>query len=345
MTINMLKVWFLILITPFILFAQEPVNIGLILPLSGKASEVGEAMKNGAEMAYASLSDELHSSLKLIYEDDALIPKQTISAFRKLSSQYTISAIINAGSGPGSALAPIAEKMKIPVIAVATDMNVSKDRDYIMNMVTTPAQMAETMHAEAIRRGYKNIASVTTANEWGNAVKEAFDKSNTTLKVILDEEFLPTDRDFKPVISRIKGLKNLDAVLVLLYIEQAGLFAKQSATYQLSLPLFNSEMFEDAGEQKTSGGTLKGHWYVNPTDDPEFVKKYNETYPGASFYAANYAYDSILLIAEAIKNGQTDAEGINKYLHNFKNFSGSMGTYSADGTGAFTIPAAVKIVK
>ena len=51
----------------------------------------------------------------------------------------------------------------------------------------------------------------------------------------------------------------------------------------------------------------------------------------------------ILLMAAAFRQGEGIA-GINKFLHTVKDFSGAMGTYSASGKNAFTLPAAIKVV-
>jgi len=71
----------------FNLSAQEPssvIKIGAILPMTGDASAAGEAVKNGMTLALEKLPEATRKRIKLIIEDDALLPARTVTAFNKL---------------------------------------------------------------------------------------------------------------------------------------------------------------------------------------------------------------------------------------------------------------------
>ena len=84
----------------------------MILPLSGNANALGESAKNAAILAkeqFKNTKDEY----ELIFEDDQADSKKTVSAFRKLVDLDQVRAIVTAFSGPGNAIAPIAQKEQI----------------------------------------------------------------------------------------------------------------------------------------------------------------------------------------------------------------------------------------
>jgi len=320
-------------------------KVGIILPLTGDAAAVGAAVRNGMLLAYENLPKETQVKLKLIFEDDALKPGNTVSAFRKLVSSEKITAVVNASSGTGNALAPVAELNKVPFIAIATDPAVVKDRKYVVNFWVTAEEEINTAMPEALRRGYKRIARIITTHDFTIAVKKRFDEVNAgRMTVVLDEDYPAEIKDFRPFITKLRNLKDVDAVLVNLMPGQLGIFAKQLRQMDVKLPIFGFETLEDSNEVKVSEGALVGGWYVN-SDDPneKFHNEFKKRFAGSSLYGASNGHDIVLLLAHGAKENM-DSETFNNFLHSVKNFSGALGTYSAAADNTFTLPAAVKVV-
>jgi len=51
------------------------------------------------------------------------------------------------------------------------------------------------------------------------------------------------------------------------------------------------------------------------------------------------------MVAEALKRGAGDREELSDFFHSLRDFSGSMGTYSAVRGNNFDLPAQLKIVR
>ena len=146
------------------------------------------------------------------------------------------------------------------------------------------------------------------------------------------------------ILAKIKATKDLDAVLPVLVPGQIGIFARQLRQLGVLLPIFGFEFFEDPNEVKSSDGALVGQWYVNNgAATKEFTERYLARFPGGSLFAAGNGNDIVLLLSEAIKRGGTRSK-VNGFLHSVKDFSGSLGTYSASGKNTFTLPAVIKVV-
>ncbi len=323
----------------------ESYKLGAILSLTGETANIGEACKNGIDMAVESLDADMKSSISVLYEDDELKTKNTISAFNKLATRDNIDAVLTFSSGTSKAIAPLADRRQIPLIAIASDPAVVKGSEYAFNLWVTPEEQVKHIFEEAKRRGYKKIARILATHDGTLAIRDAFDSMNNgQLEIVLDEEYPYEMKDFRPFITKLKATNGLDAVFVELFFGQTGLFAKQMRDLGADLPMFNIESFEDTKELEISDGALSGHWYVQADDPGEvFLKEYKEKYPDAMSYTAGNCHDALLLFAEAVKQKKIKA-GMKDYFASVKNFKGAMGTFSATGDNRFSLPATIKVV-
>ncbi|HMO17600.1 MAG TPA: ABC transporter substrate-binding protein [Oligoflexia bacterium] len=316
----------------------------VILPLSGSLSPIGASVKNGIELAL-----EKVRSVEVFFEDDSGVPKNTVSALQKYLSTNRPHVVITASSGTSKAIAPILEKEKLPLIAIATDEEISRDRSYAVNFWVTPDTQAKLLVNEASRRGYKKIAIFSTVHEGTMSIKRKFtDYNNGVLQVVYDEEFSDDIKDFRTLITRFKKTlktEEVDGIFLNVFFGQVGLFAKQLRQLGITHPLFSIELFEDENEVKNSNGALLNQWYVQADDaGQEFLKTYYGKYPdGTSFGAAN-GHDAVLLINDANNRGAYTSSEINEYLHNVENFEGALGVFSSSGDNRFNLPAVIKIV-
>jgi branched-chain amino acid transport system substrate-binding protein len=325
--------------------APAEITVGVIIPLSGEAASFGETTRNSVNWALERIALSGHPPIRVIFEDDRLDPKLTISAYRRLRRSDQIDAVITVSSGTSNALAPIAEHDQVPMIAIASDPKIIHGRNWVVNFWVTPDEEARVTIDEALRRGYKHIARATTLQEGFLSLKSKFDELNHgKLEIVLDGEFPQAEKDFKPFLARLRAAKDVDAVMLMMMPGHLGVFAKQARSYGIKQPFFGIECFEDRNEVKVSEGALVGQWYVN-ADDPEgsFIEEYLKKFPGSSFWGAANAFDSLLLVAEGADR-EASREGINRFLHSVRDFKGSLGTYSASADNRFTLKAVVKVV-
>ena len=77
-----------------------------------------------------------------------------------------------------------------------------------MTLATTPEAMARLAVDEAVKRGYKHIARITSVQDGVLANKTHFDALNANkIDVALDEEFPLEVKDFRTYISKVKSRK------------------------------------------------------------------------------------------------------------------------------------------
>jgi branched-chain amino acid transport system substrate-binding protein len=325
--------------------SAEELRTGIILPLSGRGTNLGQAVRNGMEMAYSDLSDKGKKRLKLFFEDDRSEPKVAVSAFEKLINVNKVSFLINATSTTGKALSPLAEKAGVPFLSLSVDPEISRGKMNTFNFWVTPDELAKVAVAECQKQHYTKIAIVSTVHEGSRAFVDAFLRHAAgSFKIVLQEQFLPETTDFRSFITRLKA-NDVDAVLNQLYLGQAGLFAKQSQQLRFSIISFAFVNYADEKEVASAAGALRGHWYVDAVDpDAKFLRRYYERFPTASTIGAAYGYDAIQLLDRGLDQGATP-EAVAEFLRTLVNFKGVMGSLSASGDNRFTIPAVVKQVR
>ena len=212
-------------------------------------------------------------------------------------------------------------------------------------MWVTPDAEAKLTVKEALRRGYKKIAIAATTQDGMLSARDSFlEYSSGQLEIELNEEFPPELKDFKSFIAKLRNLNELDGLCLFLMPGQLGVFAKQVRNQRIDLPLFGIESFEDINEVKVAEGALDGQWYVSAADPGKsFMTEYHEHFPNAATWGAANAHDIALLIGAALQKGSS-RKSINDFLHNLKDFTGALGTYSSTADNRFTLPASVRIV-
>ncbi len=343
--LNIITILFTIFTIPSLSYAdQKKIKVLAILPLSGEMAALGDSGKSGMLLAL-----EKSPNVDLQFEDDSGAPKNTVSALQKHLATEMPSIVITASSGTSKAIAPILENKKIPLIAIATDEEISKNKKYAVNFWVTPDEEARLLIKESLRRGYKNIALFTTIHPGTMSIKRKFTEANNgSLNVIVDEEIAPDLKDFRSIITKFKSqTKNnkIDAIFTNLFFGQIGLFSKQLRELGVKQDLFAIELFEDENEVKASNSALIDQWYIQADDaSGEFLKTYSEKFPKSTSFGAANGYDAVMLINKAISEGKSSSEDLNNFIHSVKDFNGAIGVFSSTNDNRFTLPAAVKVV-
>jgi branched-chain amino acid transport system substrate-binding protein len=320
--------------------AEAPYKVGAILSLSGRAATYPVSVKNGMEMAYHKLPASLKNSIALIYEDDASETRNAVAAWQKLKQQG-VDVIVTAYSSNGHALAPLTERSGVTLLSVALDSTVVKGTKHAFHFFMSNDDLAPAAVAEAIRRGYRKIALVTTTHEGNYSMKDTFLRANAgRIEIARSEEVQLDSSDFSWLITKLRASDGISAVGVFMHPAHIGLFAKQARRLGLELPLFTFVNFPEPSVQADAAGALKGQWYVSNQLPEEFLSFYLKRYPGGSVSGAPFGYDAMLLIARAAKEN-VPAKAFSDYMFSVRDFEGALGRYSANGHNGFTFPVVV----
>lgn len=330
--------------------AEHPYKIGIILALSGGLANIGTNARKGIEFAYSKQPKEVQEKIKLFFEDDSFEASKTVSAFNRLVTAEDIDAVLVMGSSPGNALAPLAERKGIPMIAMgASDFNVVKGRKFTFTHWVTPQVEAKALVAEMKRRKYSKFALVSAEQEGAIAVHDAIvaeiEANNLGKQIVLDEKYVPSLTDFRTYIAKAKS-KEADVIISCLFPGAISSFAKQLRQLGSKADFVGVELFEDEAEVRASEGAMVGSWYVSADSaESDFVKSFTKKYGEAPAWGAPNTFDSLNILIDAALQLGRSGDKVADYLRTLKNYKGAAGHYSASGDNRFNLAAAVKVVK
>ncbi|MCO6431039.1 MAG: ABC transporter substrate-binding protein [Deltaproteobacteria bacterium] len=322
---------------------EDRLKIGFIGSFSGPGSAWGAACRNGFELGL----EEISRPFTVIYEDDQLVLSKTVSAFNKLVERDGVNLIVVLSSGPSMAIAPLAEKRKVPLLAWASNEKVSLGRRYVLRTWPSAEREAAVMAAEAAQRGYDKLGFIISINDFTQAIARGFRSQYKLAPLLIDEEYPPETQDFRPFLLKAsaKGVKQLGTCLS---FGQSGMIAKQAKELSLNLELFGCESFEDSEEHRIAAGALNGAWYVSAQSNHSFAQKYQTRFGTSNLLtAAGSHYDLAHLLLRKNLTGKMSAEQIMQALLSPLKVSGALGEFqvvSVNGDNYIDFSMGVSII-
>ena len=316
---------------------KKVVTIGVSLPLTGPVAKVGVAVKNSIILADEKY--DLDKRVEFIFEDDSYTASKTVSAVNKFISQDKVAGLIIFGSSPSLAVNSIAEKRKIPMVAISTATQVTDGMDFVVRHWLDPDIETAQVLREVEKRQYQTLAIVTTLNDGTLALRDEFLRLNKK-KVVYDEQLDPSETTFHSIATKIKSTEP-SAVYILLMPPQSGILARQLRNVGYTGDFFSGHPLEIDEEIKRKGNALLGTWYAT-TDDraaKDFSQSYRNRFKEDPIAGCSNGHDIAKLFIQGLRT-----QDANKYLHTVQDFTGALGSYGANGKNGFTMGAVLKVV-
>lgn len=166
--------------------------------------------------------------------------------------------------------------------------------------------------------------------------KEAFVEKGGT--IVAEESYLQKDTDFKATLTKIKAT-NPDMIYIPGYYQEVGMIVKQAREMGLKVPMAGGDGWDSAKLPEIAGKTaLNNTFFSNlysPDDDSAlnktFVAAYQKAYNEKPDVFAALAYDSAMLIVNAIKTANSeDTVKIKDALAKTAGFNGVAGSVTFD---------------
>jgi len=338
-------IWYGVSKKPTVSTTKEPIKIGFIGPLSGDVAAAGETERNVIEMAIKEISDQggiNGRKLEVIYEDSKCDGKEAATAIQKLINVDRVKIVLGGCcSSETLGAAPIAEQNKVILFsAFSSNPKISEAGDYIFRNTPSDSEggkVAATMIKE------KKVAVISENIEYAQGVREVFKQEFPKLggEIVGDEVFTPGEKDFRSYLIKIKS-KNPEALFVNPKSPSAaGLIIKQARELGMNVPIYGNFILGSKDTLDIAGKLANGVvFFDTPTLDlknpkaASFLNKYKSLY-GEPFneLQAGSRYDSVYIIANALKKCGEDTECIKNYLYNMDWYDGVIGRYKFDQNG------------
>lgn len=324
-------------------------RMGLVSPLTGPGAASGAVQENAVKMAV----DEINKNggidgkyqILLISEDDEGIPAKSVTVTQKLVSQDEIQVMIGAlNSSCTLANMKITSRGKIPQITPSSTAQsiVEQGNKFIFRTAATDPTHVRTLYSYITKDlGKSKVAILHESSDFGAGAYNFLTKfaPEMGVDIVLREVYNSGEKDFSVQLTKIKDAKP-DVVILWGYYTEAALICKQVKQYGIDIPMmgtgYNSPKLVELGGDAVNG-LMFTTTFTSANPDPrvqKFDKQYKDLYHMSYDQNAPQAYDSVYIIAEAVKRaGELDPENIRNEIAATKDYDGISGVTNFDERG------------
>lgn len=335
--------------------AENTIKIGCFYPLTGANAAKGQLNKNGTDLAVKDINAAggvLGMKIELVYEDTQSNKVNVPNVVRKLIEQDKVVALLGEIASSNSiAAGPVLMELKRPAIApTSTNPNVVMDPNDTtkLNPWYFRACFIDSVQGTVMANFVYNTLKKTKvallyniAQDYSKGLAQFFKERFTKLggTIIGEETFPDLTQDFKPQLTKIKGMKP-EAIIGPNTYDANGLILRQMLELGMSsIPFMGADsthapkIIEIAGQD-----ALKNLYfttlYVDDDPDPKaqaFAKKYRDEFKSEPNSNACFSYEAMMVLAEAIKVAKgTSPEALRTAIENIKNIQVPSGTFTMD---------------
>lgn len=337
--------------------ATEPIKIGAFFDLSGRAAFIGTPTKLVAEMVVDKINAEGGIGgrpLELVIADTEANPTKAASIAKKFIYKDHVAAIIGPTlTDTGMAVKKEVEKGKVPIfMTVGGDPVIMGGAkfgpfDWVFKSPQRSSTAVQRLFMYLKEKGLTKVALLTAADGFGKDGARWMHKLAPSygIEILGEESFGTRDTDMTAQLTKAKNLG--PQALIAWTIGPAGsIVAKNKVQLGIDLPLFQCHGLPDPKYVELASAASEGDRMPAtklmvadqlPDSDPqkpviqEFIKLYKAKGYDKQFPInthSGYAWDAIMIVADAMKKVGTDPQALRTAIENTKNHVGISGTYS-----------------
>jgi len=350
--------------------AENTIKIGCFYPLTGANAAKGQLNKNGTDLAVKDINAAggvLGMKIELVYEDTQSNKVNVPNVVRKLIEQDKVVALLGEIASSNSiAAGPVLMELKRPAIApTSTNPNVVMDPNDTtkLNPWYFRACFIDSIQGKVAANFVYNTLKKTKAallyniaQDYSKGLAQYFTEQFKKLggTIVGEETFPDLTQDFKPQLTKIKGLKP-DVIVGPNNYDANGLILRQMLELGMSnIPFMGTDsthapkIIEIAGLDALRN-TYLTTLYVDDDPDPKamaFANKYRGEFKSEPNSNACFSYEAMIVLSEAIKKaGSTNPEAVRAALENIKDISVPSGTFTMDPKTHNPLDKPVLVVK
>lgn len=347
------------LFLPVAALAESNIKIGILGPMTGPGSLMGQGMRDGALMVF----DKVNASggingqkIETFVMDDQAQITLGINAAKKLVYKNEVLAIVGTPNSPVClATMNITRKAETPQIVFGVAPKICEMGDPWFIRVTPSDKILAGNFVKFVTQklGIKKVAVFHDSSDYGkgglSAVEEKLKEYN--LSPVVVESFNVGDKDFSAQLNKIKTSGAEGVFLWGLYVEGAQIVT-QAKQLGLSMPFFASSGVLQGAFLNLAGKAADGLYVVtyfslqNPAANVQaFIKEYRDKFQRDPTPTSGTGYDGANMLINSIRQAGTDKKKIMKALRSIKGYKGIAGVMTADDTGQVGRSATILQIK
>ena len=345
---------------------SKTLTIGVVAPLSGDLSAVGNGIKNGVDLAIKQANEKKTVkgyTLTMDAQDDTAKADVGATVAAKLVAEPGVVGVVGPlNSSVAKSVAPVMAQANLVVISpsnsnvdltgrgalVTGGTQVRPYKSYFRVVASDDIQGPFAAQFAVKTVMAKTIAIVHDKKAYGQGLAEAFAKeaAKDGATVLKTETINPGDTDFSATISKIKVQKP-DFLFYGGEYPEASLLTKQMKAAGLKIPLMGGDGVDAADYIKIAGASAEGDFATAlgaPTGTLPSAKSFltdyaaakyadpADPYGAAAYDAANAIISALAKATAAGKSGQALRDEVTKNVQ-ASDFDGATGHISFDQFG------------
>jgi len=326
-------------------WAQDTVQLGAAISLTGKYSTNGEHTQRGYDLATKMINDnggvqvgDTTYMIEIVYYDDESTPARGAQLAERLINQDGVQFMLGPYcSGLTKAIAPVTEQYGVPMVE-ANGASISLFNEgyrYLFAVLSTTEQylagavaLAADLAEQEGRTEPLTLAAVFENDPFSQDVRAGVlaDAERYGIEVVIDDKLPPELNDMAPSLAAIKQIKP-DILLVSGHAKGAALAIKQIEEMRVDVPILAITHCDSADVIGNFGAAAEytlcaSQWAPTLTysDDlfgsaGDFAVLFEETYGYAPPYQAAESAAAVMVFADAFERaGSLDREAVRDAL-------------------------------
>lgn len=333
---------------------EKVIKIGVMLPLTGGISFIGENFKNGLLLAQNEFG--VKQGVKIVFEieDHKNSSKNGVSIMRKFLMEGNMPIVVSTITSVTNAILPLIKGNPRVIISSITSGSKLPDKSqWLFRYFLSTVDEVSAMVSYLSSIGEDTVGIFYVNDDYGLDAMEVFSRKYRGF-VKFKESYDKSAFDFKNLVPLAKTAK---AIYILGYGSSYGIFVKQLREYGYKGNIYafssfgNPEVLKQAGEYAKGVIFTGSNFYLSKKnkDIASFVKNYEDLWHKKPDHYSAYGYDIgrivFKIINELVRNNEeVTPDVIRKKIMQWKNFEGLFGSCFVMKNGDFRFKE-VKILK
>ncbi len=298
-------------------------RVAVLVPLTGSNAAVGQSIANSANLALADLGSE---RIRITAYDTARSgPEAAASQALADGNGLFLGPLL---AEDARAIAPMARRANVPVIAFSNDVSIAGDGVYVMGL--NPGQSIDRVVQYARSRGATRFGALLPTSIYGERAGRAFTASVQRAggNVVSVQTYDRTPETLRTAATALARQGPFDAVLIADGARMAAIavpIVRRGApqTRILGTELWATEA--NVGAQSA----LRGAWFAAPSSAnfEQLRTRYRARYGSNPYRLGSLGYDSVLLAVRISENWRLGRRFPARQLRNDDGFVGVDGAF------------------
>jgi branched-chain amino acid transport system substrate-binding protein len=303
-------------------------RVAVLVPLTGPNAAVGQSLANAATLA---LLDTGGERIRLTVYDTAKGPAAAAARAIAEGNRLFLGPLL---AEDARAVAPVARRADVPVIAFSNDASVAGPGVYLIGFA--PSQSVARVVGYARGQGLTRFAALTPNGIYGRRVGQAMIDATQRggARLVGIQEFDREAGGLRAAVTRVSAQGAYDAILI---ADPARSAAAAVPAIRASVPrahILGTELWANEAAIGAVPG-LRGAWFAAVPDAlfNQMRTRYRARYGAAPYRLASLAYDAVLLAVRTSRDWRPGRPYPQRALHDPAGFTGIDGPYRFGGNG------------